>query len=61
MSVTKQDITPRHVPLPVQAKIREELIRMESLGVISPVTSPQPGVLAWLSCQSKMASEFVFT
>jgi tRNA(Met) C34 N-acetyltransferase TmcA len=27
--------TPRHVPLPLRAKVKEELCRMESLGVIS--------------------------
>lgn len=32
--------TPRSVPLPLQDKVREELNRMESLGVISKVSKP---------------------
>ena len=32
--------TPRNVPLPLRKKVAEELIRMESLGVISRVNQP---------------------
>ncbi len=32
--------TPRHVPLPLREKVREELDRTESMGVISKVTEP---------------------
>ena len=32
--------TPRNVAIPVREKVREELIRMEALGVISKVTQP---------------------
>jgi len=34
--------TPRHVPLPLQPKVQEELTRMEALGVISKVDEPTP-------------------
>lgn len=34
--------TPRHVPLPLRSKVKEELARMESLGVISKVDEPTP-------------------
>ena len=34
--------TPRNVPLPLREKVREELARMESLGVITPVEEPTP-------------------
>ena len=34
--------TPRNVPLPLRDKVREELTRMESLGVISKVDTPTP-------------------
>ena len=34
--------TPRHVPLPLQPKVEQELARMESVGVISPVDTPTP-------------------
>jgi len=32
--------TPRNVPIPLREKVREELNRMESIGVISKVTEP---------------------
>ena len=32
--------TPRNVPLPLREKVREELVRMESLGVITKVEYP---------------------
>ena len=32
--------TPRNVAIPVREKVREELIRMEALGVVSKVTQP---------------------
>ena len=34
--------TPRNVPIPLCQKVKEELSRMESLGVISPVEEPTP-------------------
>ena len=34
--------TPRNVPLPLRKKVKEELSRMESLGVISKVDVPTP-------------------
>ena len=34
--------TPRNVPLPLRQKVKEELSRMQSLGVISPVGEPTP-------------------
>ena len=34
--------TPQQVPLPLQAKVQEELNRMKSLGMISPVDQPTP-------------------
>ena len=34
--------TPRNVPLPLRQKVIEELSRMQSLGVISPVEEPTP-------------------
>lgn len=34
--------TPRNVAIPLRKKVREELTRMESLGVISPVEEPTP-------------------
>ena len=34
--------TPRHVPLPLRAKVQAELKRMETLGVISKVDTPTP-------------------
>ena len=35
--------TPRNVPIPLPEKVREELNRMESIGVISKVSEP----MAW--------------
>ena len=32
----------RNVPLPIHRKVQNELRRMESLGVISPVSEPSP-------------------
>ena len=34
--------TPRNVPLPLRKKVKEELVRMESMGVISKVDIPIP-------------------
>ena len=34
--------TARHVPIPLRTKVQEELNRMQSLGVISPVDEPTP-------------------
>ena len=34
--------TARNIPLPLRSKVQNELKRMESLGVISPVSSPSP-------------------
>ena len=34
--------TARNVPLPLRSKVQKELRRMESLGVISPVSEPSP-------------------
>ena len=34
--------TPRHVPLPLRTKVRDELSRMESMGIISKVDEPTP-------------------
>ena len=34
--------TPRNVPLPLHKKVKEELARMESLGVISKINVPTP-------------------
>ena len=34
--------TPRRVPLPLRQKVKDELARMESLGVISKVDIPTP-------------------
>ena len=40
-------MTPRRVALPLKAKVREELYRMEKLGVIRKVEEPTPGVRGW--------------
>ena len=34
--------TARNIPLPLRSKVQQELKRMESMGVISPVTEPSP-------------------
>ena len=34
--------TPRNVPIPLREKVHDELHRMESMGVISPVDDPTP-------------------
>ena len=34
--------TPRHIPIPLRSKVRNELDRMERLGVISKVETPTP-------------------
>ena len=38
--------TPRRIPFALRKQVKEELQRMESLGVISPVSTPTP----WCSC-----------
>jgi len=37
---------PRNIPLPLRAKVHAELQRMQSLGVISPVETPTPVMVA---------------
>ena len=39
--------TPRRVALPLREKVEAELKRMETMGVISKVDAPLPGVPAW--------------
>ena len=34
--------TPRSIPIPLRAKVKQELERMESMGVISKVDEPTP-------------------
>ena len=34
--------TARNTPLPLRTKVRDELKRMQSMGVISPVSEPSP-------------------
>jgi len=38
---------PRRIPLPLRAKVAEELHRMETMGVISKVKNLPHGVLGW--------------
>ena len=45
--------TPRHVPLPMRAKVQQELERMESTGVISKVDEPIP----WCAGDGRGAQE----
>ena len=35
-------VTPRHIPIPLRTKVKDELDRMESLNVISKVEEPSP-------------------
>lgn len=47
--------TPRNVPLPLREKVREELDRMEEMGVVSKVNEPTPyGAQAWSSYQRNL-------
>ena len=45
--------TPRNVPLPLRDKVREELQRMESLGVISKVDTPTPWCMGMVVVKKK--------
>ena len=46
--------TPRHVPIPLLPKVKEELQRMEKLGVITKIVQ-QIGVRGWWWSPSRMA------
>ena len=46
---------PRRIAIPLLPKVKEELQRMEALGVISRLKSPQNGVLQLLLFQNPMA------
>ncbi|KAL1265236.1 hypothetical protein QQF64_003263 [Cirrhinus molitorella] len=52
--------TPRRIPLPLMGKVKEELHRMETLGVISRVEEQQIGVPGWWwSRRSRVLLEYV--
>ena len=65
----KEDATPhaiyapRSVPIPMRGQVKEELERMENLGVIQKVSEPiPPGALAWSQYRKpRVGSEFVWT
>ena len=48
--------TPRNVPIPLREKVREELIRMENMGVISKVTEPTPWCAGMVAVPKKVRS-----
>ena len=46
--------TPRSIPIPLRAKVKKELERMESMGVISKVDEPTPWCAGMVAVQKKM-------
>ena len=38
---------PRNIPIPLRPKVKQELERMEQMGVVSEVTEPVSGAPAW--------------